>query len=115
MKRKLISFLIFLTAAFIYMMPLCLAAEDTSGVLKLRSRQESALSHKKSEGKNVLSKFLVSMLWVAGSCAAIFLILLAYKRIKGTSFGQTRQIEVSKNLNSPETVDDAVKLFIEKF
>lgn len=120
MKRKLLSILIFAITAFFCVMPFCSAEDNSSDGLKPRVRQEKVSEDKvkdgeKTEKNNVLSKFLVSMLWVAGSCFAIFLILLAYKRLTETSIGQTKNTDVSKNLNSPETVDDAVKFFIEKF
>ena len=69
----------------------------------------------KSEASHVLSKFLVSMLWVAGSCVAIFLLLLAYKRFKTGAVKKIVAVDISKNLNSPDTVEEATKLFIEKF
>lgn len=69
----------------------------------------------RNEGKNVLKRFFITMLWVGGSCVAIFLILLAYKKLNSTKLGQTRQIDISKNLNSPDTTDEAIKFFIEKF
>lgn len=69
----------------------------------------------KNEAKNVLSRFTKSMLLVAGSCLAIYLVLLGYKRLKGAKLINTQQVEISKNLTSPETIEEATKLFIEKF
>lgn len=76
---------------------------------------ESKTKKEKKESQNVLVKFLITMLWVAGSCGAIFLILLAYKKLSGAKFANPKQIETAKNLNSPETEEEAAKFFIEKF
>lgn len=71
---------------------------------------------KPSEGKIVLGKFFTTMLWVVGSCAILFLILLLFrKRIGGMNMSVQRPMSKEQDLNSPSTVDEAVKLFIEKF
>ena len=71
---------------------------------------------KPSEGKIVLGKFFTAMLWVVGSCAILFLILLLFrKRIGGMNMSVQRPMSKEQDLNSPSTVDEAVKLFIEKF
>lgn len=79
---------------------------------KVRAKTESV---KKSEAQTVWLKFLKSMLLVVGSCGAIFLLLLAYKKIKRTPVIGISEIDIEKNLNSPETVEDATKFVIEKF
>ncbi len=68
-----------------------------------------------TEAKIVLKKFLKSMFLVAGSCAAIFLLLLLYKRTRKTNQSSKQPVDISKNLNSPESIDAATKFFIEKF
>lgn len=71
---------------------------------------------KKQEGKIVLGKFFITMLWVVGSSAVLFLLLLLYKKHKGgVNSVERRAISKEQDLNSPVTVDEAVKLFIEKF
>lgn len=69
-----------------------------------------------SEGKIVLGKFFTTMLWVVGSCAVLFVILLIYKkRTAGMSMSVQRPMTKEQDLTSPSTVDEAVRLFIEKF
>lgn len=79
---------------------------------KLKPKTEK---DKKNEASHVFWKFLQSMLWVAGSCGAIYIVLLAYKRFKKTNFVNPRDIQIEKNLNSPETVEEATRFVIEKF
>lgn len=69
----------------------------------------------KSELKHVLGKFLKTMLLVIGSCIAIVLLLLGYKRLKAPKTINHSDIDVHKNLNSPETIEEATRFFIEKF
>lgn len=69
----------------------------------------------KSEIKHVLGKFLKTMLLVIGSCIAIFILLLGYKKLKTPKTLNQNNIDVHKNLNSPETIEEATKFFIEKF
>ena len=69
----------------------------------------------KSELKHVLGKFLKTMLLVIGSCIAIFILLLGYKRLKAPKAINHSDIDVRKNLNSPETIEEATRFFIEKF
>ena len=68
-----------------------------------------------SEIKHVLSKFLKTMLLVLGSCIIIYLVLLGYKRLKSPKALNISNIDIQKNLNSPETIEEATKFFIEKF
>ena len=68
-----------------------------------------------TEAKIVLKKFLKSMLLVAGSCAAIFLLLLLYRKTRKNNRAAKQPVDISKNLNSPESIDAATKFFIEKF
>ena len=85
-------------------------AQDNNS--KIKAKTESV---KKSEAQTVWLKFLKSMLLVTGSCGTIFLLLLAYKKIKRTPVIGIKQIDIEKNLNTPETVEDATKFVIEKF
>lgn len=69
----------------------------------------------KSEIKHVLGKFFKTMLLVIGSCIAIFILLLGYKKLKAPKNITQSDIDIHKNLNSPETIEEATKFFIEKF
>lgn len=93
-------------------------ASPVSGVKTKLHNQKAKLSQllpKKEERNNVLGKFLKVMLMVCGSGVVIYLLGLGYKKISGSKVSKKTQVEIEKNLNSPETVEDAVKLFIEKF
>lgn len=62
----------------------------------------------------VLRKFAKSIILVALSGGGIYTVLSLYKRFNNkTKKNQTESL--AKDLNSPETIDDAVKLVIEKF
>lgn len=121
MKTKILSWIVLTVMCFFSQIGVYAQNNTDTSPLKPRDKVESQnlpsnnKTEEKSEGKKVFTKFLISMFWVAGSCIAIFLILLAYKKLKGTKLGQTKHIDISKNLNSPDTVDEAIKFFIEKF
>ncbi len=70
---------------------------------------------KKSELKKVFSKFLKAMVLVCGSGIVLFVLLYAYKRMKNKSTVSNSVGDIEKNLNTPETIDDATKFVIEKF
>ena len=55
------------------------------------------------------------MLLVLGSCIIIYLVLLGYKRLNNPKALNISNIDIQKNLNSPETIEEATKFFIEKF
>lgn len=85
-----------------------------SGVL-IKAVSKSLKLSDNTEGETVLKKFLKSMLFVAGSGTAIFLLLLLYRRTRKINHVKQSPPDISKNLNSPETIDAATKFFIEKF
>lgn len=110
-KSKIVSvilslFLLLGAAAPSYSAPSAAIIQVVSKTLKLSSN---------SERDTVLKKFLKSMLLVAGSCTAIFLLLILYKRTRKTNQSSKQPVDISKNLNSPESIDAATKFFIEKF
>ena len=116
LKNKVISIIFFFCITFSTMTVASIAYADTTVNQPNVNVEKTNTSLKpRNEGKNVLKRFFITMLWVGGSCIAIFLILLAYKKLNSTKLGQTRQIDISKNLNSPDTTDEAIKFFIEKF
>ena len=54
--------------------------------------------------------------WVAGSCVVIYLLLLAYKRRTAAKYAPNEQIQdMSLNLDTPQSIDDAVDFVIKKF
>lgn len=117
-KRKLLSIFVLTVMALSFLMPCCFATtakDEKTKTPVVQSELKSKNKKEKSESQNVLVKFFITMLWVAGSCGAIFLALLAYKKLSGASFVDPKHREIAKNLNSPETIDDAAKFFIEKF
>ena len=68
------------------------------------------------EGKIVLGKFFNTMKWVLGSGVVLFLILFIFRRKMGNiTLSSSRPMTKEQDLTSPATVDEAVKLFIEKF
>ena len=111
-KSKLSYILIAASLLFWSITPLCTFA---AGADSLKSVQNKISQTKRHEIKILLKKFGVSMSWVAGSCVVIFLMLLSYKRLKNSQQKIVINQDISKNLNSPETLDEATKFFIEKF
>lgn len=71
--------------------------------------------YRNNELKHVLKKFLVAMAMVGGSCLALYFILSTYKRVKSQNQPEPQSIDVSKNLTTPDNIEEATKLFIEKF
>ena len=115
MKKKLLTVITAFIMALTASMPCCCAVEqpkaaDTQPQIVQKKHKED-----RNEAKNVLTKFLITMLWVGGSCLVIFLILYAYKNLKKSNIVNHGQIDIAKNLNSPESIEDATKFFIEKF
>lgn len=109
MKTKIFTFFITAALALVISMPCCFAVDNNTLVPKTKVE-------KKSEAKNVLSKFMHSMLLVGGSCVVIFLLLLAYRRFKNNKVVNPNIIvDIEKNLNTPETVEEATRFIIEKF
>ena len=70
---------------------------------------------KSTEIKRVFAKFLKAMLLVGGSGVILFIVLYTYKRIKRNPNRGHSIDNIEKNLNTPETVDEATKFVIEKF
>lgn len=90
-------------------------AEPVNSQTTVQNTKNSA-DQKPGEAKIVLGKFFITMLWVVGSCAVLFVILLLYKkRMGGMNMSVQRPVTKEQDLTSPSTVDEAVRLFIEKF
>ena len=95
-KNKLFVCFVFLVLGVFSILPVC--AEQSQ------------------ELKHVLAKFAIAMSVVGGSCLVLYLGLRTYKRFKDKEDNtQISYIDVNKNLYTPETIDEATKLFIEKF
>ena len=78
--------------------------------------QTQQKSSTKSELKHILKKFAISMSLVGGSGIILYYALRTYKRFKEQEeINEPCPIDVDKSLTTPETVEDATKLFIEKF
>ena len=92
------------------LLPCCAIGTNNTDTLKPKTKIE-----KKTETKNVLKKFLKAMVLVCGSSIVIVLLLIAYKRFKNSSIVNPHYVDIEKNLNTPETVEDATKFVIEKF
>lgn len=106
------------------LMPVCHAQnyfeeQNTQTVVVEQTTQSTQLptSTKKpnKEVKHVFGKFLHTLLLVGGSCLTIIFLLLLYKKFSNKKQQIVRNINLNKDLESPETIEDAVKLFIEKF
>lgn len=121
--NKAISTLFILTTL---LMPVCFANEDTTKdqqtqiipVEQITQEQSIQLKQTKKthkEAKHVLGKFIHTLMLVGGSCIAIFVLLTIYQRFSNRQNKPVHNIDISKDLESPETIEDAVKLFIEKF
>ncbi len=88
--------------------------EITQTIETKNTNTQSSVKPQK-EVKNVLGKFLHVMLLVGGSALLIFLVLLMYKKSTASKQQTKRNIEIKKDLYSPETIAEATKFFIEKF
>lgn len=76
----------------------------------------SSLMPTKQEKKNIFGRFFITMIWVLGSCGAICGALIVYKRIKNPANTlNEREQDISQNLTSPSTADDAIDFVIKKF
>lgn len=117
-KSRIITILTITVIAFSGMSPCCYADIDNSvnSVPVVENKtNETKKPYKSNELKHVLKKFLIAMALVGGSCAVLYFVLSAYKRISVANDTEREEIDVSKNLTTPETIDDATKFFIEKF
>ena len=99
--------------------PVVLAAVDNESAVAVPKTTASAASlvPNNAEKKQVFNKFLVSMLWVFGSCFLIIVCLLLYRKIASKSNDNVIMIEpdILQNLNSPDTVEEAAEFVIKKF
>lgn len=87
------------------------ASQNSSSVSQIQTRNQ-----KPPRKNQILFKFLISMLWVGGSVVVIYLLLTAYKKYFPQSVTlDENKIPNEQNLNSPNNIDEAVNLFIEKF
>ena len=115
MKKNILTVITAFIMSLTVSMPCCCAVEQP----KTSESQPQIVQRKNKEDKNevktVLTKFLITMLWVGGSCLVIFLLLYAYKNLKKSKIVNQGHIDIAKNLNSPESIEDATKFFIEKF
>ena len=106
-KKNIIAAISFIIISIAGIMP-AICAVDTVDALNN--------SKPKSEIKHVLKKFAVSMSLVGGCCIILYFALKTYKRFKEKEETvETCHIDVSKDLATPETIDSATRLFIEKF
>lgn len=122
MKKNIVRFITLLFITFCIACPNVQAVQNDVGktTSSVKNAETSAITPKpKTEKRNelsgVLSKFALTLAWVSGSCVVIFLLLYAYKKLKKTSIVNPKQIDTEKNLNSPDTIEDATRFFIEKF
>jgi len=121
MIKKAIKGVLIILLSAVLNMPACFAdtqiAVDLSNNSNIEeiSENNQKKSPSKQEAKHVFGKFFQTMLLVAGSCVAIFLLLIFYKNITTKNKTTKRNIAIEKDLETPETLDDAIKLFIEKF
>lgn len=120
LRQKLLNITGTLFLAFVLSMPVSYA-ENTEqvDVFQTNNVQETLTTlpskNDNSEAKHVFGKFGHTMLLVAGSCLLVLLVLSLYKKLTTSKTLQTREIDIKKDLNSPETIEDATKFFIEKF
>lgn len=117
--KKIISLFTTVIIAFSGTILFCYADTLSSDVSQqtpaIVQKTESAVKPYKSEFKSVIKKFALSMSWVLLSIIVIWGILLAYKKLGSNKLVKTQKEDISKNLNSPETVEEATRFFIEKF
>lgn len=117
-KSRILTILTIAVIAFSGMSPCCYAEPDgitTAAQEVSQKANNTEKQHKNNELKHVLKKFIIAMALVGGSCTVLYFVLNAYKRIVSVQTIEHKEIDVSKNLTTPETTEDATKLFIEKF
>lgn len=96
--------------ALIFSMPSCYAENVSVDKITPKTKTE-----KQTEFSSIINKFAKSMALVIGSCICIYGLLLFYKRFKTNNNKNNEESCLAKNLNSPETTDEAIKFVIEKF
>ena len=112
------SFILILTFIFLGCCPVISnTVSAVDAVSKVEVVQNKSLLPGQKEKKHVLNKFFVTMLWVCGSCFVIFSGLLLYKRFKDKRWEEhlSPEPDISQNLNSPDTLDEAAEFVIKKF
>lgn len=101
--------------AVLLSLPICVWAVDdnseTSNVDKttIENEYKQPISKRK-----IAKKFLAAMGGVGISSFAIFFMLTAYNRIRENFSKSVKTIDGEVSLESPEDLDDAVKVFLEK-
>ena len=107
--NKLISISFLCLIAIMLLIPPSFAA-NTQDILKPKTKIE-----KKSELHNVFARFLKTMAWVLGSAFGLYVILLICKKFTNNPVTINTNIDLDKNLTSPDTIEDATKFVIKKF
>ena len=64
--------------------------------------------------KKIFKKFFAAMGGVAISSFAIFVMLTAYNRIRERIANPTKTIEGEVSLESPDNIEDSIKVFLDK-
>jgi len=90
--------------------------QNTEGMKPSEDLVKNAIKHKVPMGKeNILKKFLLAMLCVAGCCAFLYLILILVKKIKKPKNISSRIITDFENtLDTPQNLSDAINIFLDK-
>lgn len=119
LKKLKSSFLYLMVLSFLSTPALVGSSFNDAGSVFAADAQPktSSLMPNKKEKKHVLNKFMLSMMWVCGSCVVILGSLLLYKRFKtGREDEKTgNEPDISQNLISPVTIDEAAEFVIKKF
>lgn len=64
--------------------------------------------------KKIAKKFLAAMGGVAASSFIIFFLLTLYNKVREEYLGETKIIDDEASLKSPDSLAEAVKIFLEK-
>ncbi len=107
-KKNLLATVILIIMCAFSFLPVKAVTEETQTVQTQQT---------KSEIKHVLKKFAFAMALVGGSCLILYFALRTYKRFKEQEIldDTSSYVDVTKNLTTPDTIEDATKFFIEKF
>ena len=119
MKTKLLRIVAISFIACNFCMPVTFSNEIAETTEKVSVVEENIVvnsdTKNKDEIKHVANKFGHTMLLVLGASLTIILLLMIYKRITSPKTVTKRQTDIAKDLESPETIEDATRFFIEKF
>lgn len=119
MKTKLLRIVAISFIACNLYMPVTFSNEIAETTEKVSVVEENIVvnsdTKNKDEIKHVANKFGHTMLLVLGASLTIILLLMIYKRITSPKTVTKRQTDIAKDLESPETIEDATRFFIEKF